>query len=146
MPYLIENSNEPNPRIHALHFGSNRIGRESDNNIVISDNKSLSRHHAEIQVTNGGAILTDLDSLNHTFINEQQSQQGRLKDGDQIRFGRLICQFVQTLPGSLSQLPGDSAQNWSIIRRLSPENKRLDLLSLLQTKNSEAQKTIPWGK
>ena len=141
MPYLIENSNEPNPKIHILQFGSNTIGRELDNNIVILD-KSLSRHHAKLQVTDGGAILTDLDSLNHTFVNQQQIQQCQLKDGDQIHFGRLVCHFVQTLPSSLSKLPGDSAQTWSIISRLSPETNCLDLPSLLQTENSEAQKTI----
>lgn len=134
MPYLIENSDEPNPKIYTLKLGLNTIGRELDNSIVILD-KSLSRHHAKLEVTEQEVIITDLDSLNHTFVNGQQIEQCQLKNGDVIRYGSVVYKFLQTPSGVTSKQPRDSTENWSIISRLSPEETRLNLQSLLQSEN-----------
>ncbi len=37
MPYLIQNPEAPNQQIYQLSFGSNTIGRELDNSIVVLD-------------------------------------------------------------------------------------------------------------
>ena len=141
VPYLIQNSDEYNPTIHTLRLGLNTIGRELNNSIVISD-KSLSRHHAEFEVTDSGVILTDLDSLNHTFVQEQQIKRQELKDGDQIRFGGLICQFVQTIANQRCQLAINPEKNWSVLTRISPESSRLNLKSLLEETRDKPQGTI----
>jgi Protein of unknown function (DUF3662)/FHA domain len=44
------------------------IGRQSDCDIVVNDT-NVSRHHAEIRVEDGTAVLVDLGSLNGTRVN-----------------------------------------------------------------------------
>ena len=84
MPYLIQNPDAPNPEIHQLKPGVNTIGREIDNSIIVTD-RSLSRHHAQILILEDRAIITDLGSLNNTFVNEYKIDQCELNDGDWIR-------------------------------------------------------------
>ena len=65
------------------------IGRLPDNHLVITDPKASSRH-AEIRQNADGYTLTDLGSMNGTFVNEQQlvSKEPRtLHPGDVIRIG-----------------------------------------------------------
>ncbi len=65
------------------------IGRLPDNLLVINDPKTSSRH-AEIRQGAEGYTLTDLGSMNGTFVNEQQlaSKEPRtLHPGDVIRIG-----------------------------------------------------------
>jgi pSer/pThr/pTyr-binding forkhead associated (FHA) protein len=64
-----------------------RIGRGSDNDVVIADS-TLSRHHAEIVYETGDYCLRDLDSMNGTFVNGRLvSGDCILGDGDIIAFG-----------------------------------------------------------
>lgn len=70
MPYIIQNQATPHERVCELRYGVNTIGRGLDNSIVVEDEaRSLSRHHAEIQVTDKGIYLTDLNSSNGTLVN-----------------------------------------------------------------------------
>ena len=65
------------------------IGRLPDNHLVISDPKTSSRH-AEIRQDAGTYTLTDLGSMNGTFVNEQQlmrNEPHKLNSGDVIRIG-----------------------------------------------------------
>jgi pSer/pThr/pTyr-binding forkhead associated (FHA) protein len=63
------------------------IGRAPDNSIAI-DNVSISTHHARIEVQQGRLILSDLGSLNGTFVNSQRVKSTTLKDGDVISIGK----------------------------------------------------------
>jgi len=97
---------------------------------------SLSRHHAELVVQdNGQAVLKDLDSLNHTYVNDQQIQQCQLQDGDLVRFGTidmLITWKLQTtIPNSTPSIP-PADPSLSIISRITPENTRIELQDLLE--------------
>ncbi|HCI82539.1 MAG TPA: hypothetical protein DHW02_22925 [Ktedonobacter sp.] len=65
------------------------IGRLPNNHLVITDPKTSSRH-AEIRQEAGGYILTDLGSMNGTFVNEQplvSKEPHMLNPGDVIRVG-----------------------------------------------------------
>ena len=65
-----------------------KIGREEDNDIVI-DNAAVSRHHAKIERAGGGYVVSDLNSTNGTFVNENRITQGvKLQDGDIIIVGK----------------------------------------------------------
>ena len=46
-----------------------RIGTAADNDVVLTD-PTVSRHHAEIQLTTNGLMLRDKDSTNGTFIGD----------------------------------------------------------------------------
>jgi FHA domain-containing protein len=63
------------------------IGRAPDNSIAI-DNVSISAHHARVELQQGHLTLTDLGSLNGTFVNSQRVQSVALKDGDVISIGK----------------------------------------------------------
>jgi adenylate cyclase len=96
MPYLIQDPDSSDERVYNLHSGSNSLGRGYDNSIVVLDNqKSLSRHHAEIVVTDDRIILRDLGSRNHTFVNNRRIDRVELKDGDLVRCGDVVFKFFQ---------------------------------------------------
>jgi ABC-type multidrug transport system ATPase subunit/pSer/pThr/pTyr-binding forkhead associated (FHA) protein len=73
-----------------------RIGRETDNELVISD-LTVSRFHAEI-VTNAsfGHDLVDLNSSNGTYLNGKRIKRQTLKHGDLVTIGSLTTKYVGT--------------------------------------------------
>jgi adenylate cyclase len=73
-----------------------RIGRGSENSIVVDDGLS-SREHAMIRRdASGHCILTDLGSRNGTRVNNRPiSTPTKLVDGDSLLVGRLVLTFVQ---------------------------------------------------
>lgn len=73
------------------------IGRVQDNEICVPT-PSISRKHAVIALTPDGYVLTDLESGNGTFVNEQRIKMSKLKDGDRIRLGNR--DFVFRAPGA----------------------------------------------
>lgn len=137
MPYLIYDPNTPDERIYELRFGVNTIGREEDNNIIVLHGY-LSRHHAKIAINCDRTLLTDLDSLNGTFVNEFQIDQCELKHGDLVRFGDVFFQFVETIADqgqpSLGDKPRPEEQDTeiSIVKQVSPEQTRVTIQHLLQ--------------
>ena len=64
------------------------VGRVEDNMIQIDD-ASVSSHHAELVRDGDDYILRDLDSTNGTRLNGTAHTEGRLKDGDEITFGKI---------------------------------------------------------
>ena len=78
------------------------LGRKADNDIVFLKDSPVSRHHAAVEVRNGGLFLMEiieLDEKNNekppaygTFINE--NKMGRdgvfLQNGDEIRLGKRV--------------------------------------------------------
>lgn len=71
------------------------LGRQEDNAIVI-DNLAVSGYHAKIDKVGGEYILTDLQSTNGTFVNEQKVVSHRLSHGDNIIIGKHVLLFVAT--------------------------------------------------
>ena len=129
MPYLIYEPETPNETIHQLRFGINSIGREKDNSIVIIHG-NLSRQHAELTIGYNRAVITDLRSLNGTFVNEVKIDRCELKDGDWIRCGSVVFKYVDKLrslePESLSDNDGVS-----IIKQVSREPTHMAMQDLL---------------
>ena len=134
MPYIIQNQGTPQERICDLRHGNNTIGRDLHNSIVIEDDaRSLSRHHAEIQVTDKGIFVTDLNSSNGTFVNQQKIIQQKLNHGDLVQFGSVIFRLVvdeMQSPNPISPL--NASSGLSILMRVSPEKSRVDIQDLLQ--------------
>jgi hypothetical protein len=66
------------------------IGRNSDCDLQMQGEaaKNVSRDHARIELTTGGAVLTDLSSSNGTLLNDEPvSSPRRVRVGDCIRLG-----------------------------------------------------------
>ena len=91
MPYIVQNQGTPQQRICDLRQGVNTIGRGLDNSIVVEDDaRSLSRHHAEIQVTENGIYITDLNSSNGTLVNQIKIIQQKIDHDDLVQFGSVV--------------------------------------------------------
>ncbi len=116
----------PNEIIYELKFGANTIGRDKDNSIVMMHG-SLSRQHAELTLGYNHVAITDLHSLNGTFVNEIKIDHGELKDGDSIRCGSLVFKFVDRL----REPPDEPDYKLSIIKQISPEPTHLVMQDLL---------------
>lgn len=88
-----------NEALCPLNLSNMRIGRASDNEIVIEDD-AVSVHHARItrRESQGDQqthefIIEDLSSTNSTFVNNKEVKSHSLKDGDIIRLGRTRLKF-----------------------------------------------------
>lgn len=72
-----------------------RLGRGRGNHIVFSGHYA-SQEHTRIVYKQGQYWLEDLDSLNHTFLNDVPiDKQTVLANGDLIRIGDVIFHFVR---------------------------------------------------
>ncbi|MBN1104701.1 MAG: Flp pilus assembly complex ATPase component TadA [Deltaproteobacteria bacterium] len=67
-----------------------KIGRLSDNDIILNDDR-VSRYHAEIiRMPDGDYLIQDLNSSNGTKVGGRKVSNKRLKEGDRIDIGRMI--------------------------------------------------------
>lgn len=135
MAYIIQGQGTPHERICDLRKGLNTIGRGLDNSIVVEDEaRSLSRHHAEIQVTEKGIYLTDLHSSNGTLVNQTKIMQQKLNHGDLVQFGSVVFQLVDESPSGADATNQNALPNsgLSILMRVSPEKSRVNMQDLLQ--------------
>ena len=69
------------------------IGRLNDNDIVI-ENLAVSGHHAKIDTLGSEFLMTDLQSKNGTFVNEQLTHSHKLRHGDVITIGKHMIVFT----------------------------------------------------
>jgi adenylate cyclase len=161
MPYIIQNQGNPYERVCDLRIGVNTVGRGLDNSIVVEDDaRSLSRHHAEIQVTEKGVFLTDLNSSNGTLVNQTKIVQQKLNNRDLVQFGSVVFQFFDENKPVLANLEANAVEGvtspsagLSIVMRVSPEKSRVNMQELLRQQqlatgsvlmiqgNDEAQRT-----
>ena len=73
-----------------------RLGRETDNDLVIPDGK-VSRHHARIERQGTQYQITDLGSSNGTLVNgERIAAPTALADGDMLLIGEISIMFAQS--------------------------------------------------
>lgn len=87
-----ESGLEAGERIPLLALSS--IGRDSDNDIVVSDT-FVSSEHARLTWNGRGWVLEDLGSTNGTRVNGKQIRRAvPIKPGDTIEFGRVKAKLV----------------------------------------------------
>lgn len=82
-------------RRHMLDRPITTIGRGRDNDIVLASD-CVSRRHLKLEHRSGGLFLTDLESTNGTFVNDDIRARGeyRLNRGDQVKVGDTIFKFL----------------------------------------------------
>jgi ABC-type multidrug transport system ATPase subunit/predicted component of type VI protein secretion system len=73
--------------------GGIKIGRATDNDIVVPD-VLASRHHATLVPSAGGTEIVDHRSINGTFVNGQRVESAVLRDGDVVTIGNIDLVFA----------------------------------------------------
>jgi transcriptional regulator with GAF, ATPase, and Fis domain len=86
MPRLAAISGRLKGAIFTIDQDALIIGRETAANVCLAD-ASVSRRHSKIEKKDGGFVITDLESLNGTFINDVPVRTRRLEHGDRVRIG-----------------------------------------------------------
>lgn len=85
LPYLIRQKNNERIVIDKPRF---RIGKErSYVDYFIGDNSAISRSHADIIIRNGEYFIVDMNSTNHTYVDDVMINSGtevRLQSGSKI--------------------------------------------------------------
>src|SRR2546428_247896 len=92
-PRLVASSGPLKGEIVTLADEEISIGRESSNQLCIA-NSSVSRRHCVISKEKGRYKISDLQSLNGTFVNGTQVNQRLLDHGDQIKVGDSVFLFL----------------------------------------------------
>jgi diguanylate cyclase (GGDEF)-like protein len=96
------------------------VGRRADKVQVWIDDPSVSREHCRIDFNGTAAIVTDLGSLNHTFINDiRVMQSAELVHGDMLRVGNVRLRYFTH--GTADQLLVDR------IYRMAVQDRMLDV-------------------
>lgn len=90
----------------SLEKESVTIGRNDDNTITV-DNLAVSGYHARIDAAGSDYILTDLQSTNGTFVNDNKVVSHKLAHGDNVSVGKHIILYVGT--GQEASIPGAGA-------------------------------------
>ncbi len=68
------------------------IGKSENSDLTILSD-FVSRNHAILSYENRKFVLSDLDSTNHTYVNEKKVTRRILKDNDLIKFGDSLYKF-----------------------------------------------------
>ncbi len=83
----------------VIGSGSTRIGRGSENDIELDD-ITVSRHHCEINETEGVHVVSDKGSLNGTYVNQRRVDVAELSQGDELQIGKFRLVYLES-PGDM---------------------------------------------
>lgn len=81
-------SKELRPFTFSIKSPQVRIGRHTENDLILTDS-SISRKHAILIVSNDAILVRDLGSMNGISINGQLQTQGLLRNNDLLRIGEV---------------------------------------------------------
>ncbi len=101
-PRLAAISGKLKGAIFALNEESLIIGRETAANLCLAD-ASVSRRHSKIEKQETGFVITDLESLNGTFVNDLPIRTRLLEHGDRVRIGDSQFLFLTHEGDSMSK-------------------------------------------
>ena len=73
-----------------------KIGRSSDNNIILDD-ITVSRNHALLSVNYENIKITDSNSTNGIYVNNVIESNSELKSGDKIQIGKYLLLLTEVM-------------------------------------------------
>jgi pSer/pThr/pTyr-binding forkhead associated (FHA) protein len=81
---------------YALSGERTTIGRHPDSDIFLDD-VTVSRRHAEIEQQGSTFSVSDVGSLNGTYLNRERLEHGELRSGDELQIGKFRLVFLHEL-------------------------------------------------
>jgi len=81
--------------VKEFRFSESRvtIGRDPSSNVFL-DNPGISREHAILERKGGAIYVQDMGSANGTFLNDDQVQRERVREGDKVRIGKFSLEIA----------------------------------------------------
>ena len=101
-PRLAAISGKHKGAVFAINEDTLVIGRETSAHVSIAD-ASVSRRHSKIEKKDEGFVITDLESLNGTFVNDVPVRSRLLEHGDRVRIGDSQFLFLTHEGDSMSK-------------------------------------------
>jgi pSer/pThr/pTyr-binding forkhead associated (FHA) protein len=83
----------------VLESESTSVGRHPDSDIFLDD-VTVSRRHAVIRRTADGYEVSDLGSLNGTYVDRESVETAPLRDMHELQIGRFVLTFVLGTEGT----------------------------------------------
>ena len=80
---------------YVLHKEAFTIGRDSKSDVVL-DTDNVSRNHARITLTGDRVVFEDLGSTNGSLVNDAETRQCILANGDVIKVGSVMLKFISS--------------------------------------------------
>lgn len=71
------------------------LGRHPESDIVLDD-ITVSRRHSELRLVDGRYVVSDVGSLNGTYVNQQRIDSAVLSQGDELQVGKFRLVFLQS--------------------------------------------------
>jgi two-component system, NtrC family, response regulator HydG len=93
LPRLVAISGRLKGGIFNVDEGGTVVGRDTAANLCIADS-SVSRRHSLVEKKDSNYVITDLDSLNGTFVNDVPVKTRVLQHGDRVRIGESQFLFL----------------------------------------------------
>jgi DNA-binding NarL/FixJ family response regulator len=107
------------------------VGRSDECDLVVS-HRSVSRKHAELSLSDDTLILTDLNSRNGTFIEQERIQTAAARAGQIVRFGHVAFLVSVHDPAHISHGADDTATADADEMSCVPGNPIMERLSVAQ--------------
>ncbi|MEY4365746.1 MAG: hypothetical protein RLZZ305_1090 [Actinomycetota bacterium] len=91
---LVERGGDGEGDWFSLRTQVTTIGRHPESDIVLDD-ITVSRRHSEVRLVDGRYVVSDVGSLNGTYVNQERVDSRVLSQGDELQVGRFHLVFLQ---------------------------------------------------
>lgn len=91
---LVERGGDGEGDWFSLRTQVTTIGRHPESDIVLDD-ITVSRRHSEVRLVDGRYVVSDVGSLNGTYVNQERVDSRVLAQGDELQVGKFHLVFLQ---------------------------------------------------
>jgi CheY-like chemotaxis protein len=143
MPILrIKLPDRPVDVTHVLEGERITVGRGPDNTIQIND-RTVSKHHAELLAVHGHYRLHDLDATNRTCVDGQPVTDFHLLENCQVLFGTVEAEFSPEMPTEQDKRNGEWVPTLAEFEFMKRENRELQMQILAFERRIEILGSAP---
>lgn len=142
--FLIRTGRESGHRVALATGQSLSVGRLKSCDLHLDD-ESVSRRHCTLEARESDCLVTDLESVNGTFVNEERVTKAELHAGDRLRVGATVLECVRATLGEESTATSATALNFApdegnegLVRREIDPNQLVFLSSAVHDKRDSA--------